>query len=99
MLRRDRRSDSRAGRAHEFDSVARGDVFENDAQPRKAGGERRENLIDEARLAIEDIDARVCHLTVHLQRHIDRAHGLEDTDRACGCPCTPSCECVVAPAG
>src|ERR1700722_9292350 len=71
MLRRDRRHDPGARRGYELHSCAARHVLEHDAQFREALSQRREYRVDEARLAVKYINARVRDLAVPLQ---DEAH-------------------------
>src|SRR6185312_16834555 len=73
----DRRGDSHARAAHELDGTLRRDVLEHHAEPAMALGERREHLIDETALALEDIYRRIGHLAVHLEDRPGCAHPLE----------------------
>ena len=62
---------------HEVERGARGDVLEHDAQLQVPGRERRQHRLDEARLALEDVDLRVGHLAMHLQHHADLGHARQ----------------------
>ena len=54
-----------------------GDVFEDDFQFREVTADRLHHLFDKARLAVENIDGRIGHFTVHQQRQADFLHLLE----------------------
>jgi len=77
VLRGERGGDARPGRAHEVRGACRRDVFEHDGQCRVPLEQGRQHIVDEARLAIEDIDIRAGRLAVHLERHAEVLHAGE----------------------
>ena len=86
----DGRGDTFACAAHELHGDARGDVLEDDAQPRHALCERRQDSIDEACLAVENFDVGRGDFTVHLCASVASSRRMS---------VTPASEWVVAPAG
>ena len=77
MLRRDRRADPGACRAHELDAGARRHVLEHDPQARMALDERGELALDEDALAVEGIHVVARDLAVQLQHDVPLLHALE----------------------
>lgn len=77
MLRRDGSGDVGRRLRDELGRVLGRDMLHDDLERRELGDERLQHLLDELCLAVEDVDARVGHLTVHKQRHAELAHGLE----------------------
>jgi len=77
MVSRDRRRDARRRRAHELDRFARGGVLQHHAQPREAGNQRRQDLLDEHALPVEHVDFRVGDFAVHQERHAVLLHGFQ----------------------
>ena len=98
MVSGDRGGEAVIAGFHVLHGVARGDVFEYYLEFGEVAPERGEDLVDEHRFAIEDIDLRRGHLAVDEQRHSDRLHAFQN-------PCdvgdvgTPAAEFVVAFAG
>jgi hypothetical protein len=70
VLRSQRRAHARAGRADEVDAGPRGDMLEDDPQPRVARDERGELALDEYALAIVRIDVVAGRLAVQLQDEV-----------------------------
>src|SRR5690606_637670 len=57
--------------------VTGGDVFEHHFQAREALDHARQMFIDKALLAVEHVDFRAGHFTVHQQRQANLGHGFE----------------------
>ncbi len=85
VLRRDGGGDAGACATNELNGRAGADVLEHDAQPRKSLAQRGEHRLDEAGLAVEDIDARIGDLAVHQQWQVRLHHGVERLRPAAAC--------------
>ncbi|MNV36972.1 hypothetical protein D3C71_1284680 [compost metagenome] len=77
VLRRDRRGDRPFGVAHILRAFLRRDVLEHHLQGRERAAQRLHDAFHENRLAVEHIDRRVGHFTVHQQRHAAFFQGLK----------------------
>ena len=88
MVRGDRGGHVRAGLGDILRRVAGGDVLEDDLQLGEGIAQRLHHLLDEASLAVEDIDGRIGHLAVDQQQqalalhHLQRRVGLADVGDA-----------------
>ena len=74
VLRRDRRGDARAGRAHELDACPRRHVLEHYPQPRVPLDEGNEFPLDENALAIVGVDVVAGRLAVKQQHDVSLFH-------------------------
>ncbi len=77
VMRRDRRRDVRPGVADELHRVRRGDMLQHHLKPRKVPQQRRQHLLQERRLAVEDVDVGRGRLAVDQQRQADGLHPLQ----------------------
>ena len=77
MMRRDRRADIGAGRVDEIHRIGGRDVFEHHFERRKIPDHVAQDLVNEHRFAVEDVDMRVGHFAMHQQRHADALHRLQ----------------------
>ncbi len=77
VLGRDGRRHPRPCARDEFSRARRRDVLEHHLEPRKSLDERGEHLVDEDRLAVEDIDIRARRFAVHQERHAELFHAPE----------------------
>lgn len=77
VVRGDGRPHVAACRLDELHRVTGCDVLEHHLQRREALGHPAQLLVDEVLLAIEDVDFRACHFTVHQQRQADFGHGFQ----------------------
>ena len=77
VLRRDGRGDARPRAGDELGGTRRRDVLEHHLEPRESLDQRRQQLVDEHRLAIEYVDLRARRLAVHQEGESDALHALE----------------------
>ena len=77
VVRGDGCRDRATGLCHILRRLSGGDVLEHDAQCREIAPQRLEHSLDEDRLTIEDVDARIDHLAVDQQGQAFTLHGFE----------------------
>ena len=77
MMRRDRAAHAVGMRLDEGHAFAGGDVLQHDLQARMALQQRHQHLVEEHRLAVEDVDVGIGHLAVDQQRHAGLLHRLQ----------------------
>jgi putative FmdB family regulatory protein len=77
MMGGDGRGDRRARCADEIHALTGRDMLQDDAQARKAPGDRLQMRLDEAGFPIENVHLRVGHFPVNLQRHVVTFHGFQ----------------------
>src|SRR4051812_14808255 len=69
MMRRDRTTHAAGVGFDEGHALFRGDVLQHDFQSWMALDQRREHLVEEHRLAVEDVDVGIRHLAMDEERH------------------------------
>ena len=74
VVRRDRAGELRCVRPHEGDGDLGREVLEHHLEAWKVAKQRRQPLLDEHLLAVEDVDVRAGMLAVDEERHADRLH-------------------------
>jgi hypothetical protein len=65
------------GLAHVVRGLLGGDVLEDDFELGEIAAQRDELLLDEHRLAVEQVDVAAGDLAVHQQQHAGALHGFE----------------------
>ncbi len=77
MLRRQRGAHVFAPAPDELDGGPRRDVFEHDFEAREAFDNGHQHFVDEPGFAVEDVDIRRRHFTMHLQHEATGFHRFE----------------------
>ena len=77
MMRRDRAAQPARIGLDELHALAGRDVLQHDLQALMALEQRRQHLVEEHRLAVEDVDLGIGHLAMDQQRHAGLLHRLE----------------------
>ena len=77
MLGRDGRAHETVGLGHVLRGFARGDVLEHDLEFGEIAAQRNQLLVDEGRLAVEQVDLAARDFTVHQQQQAGALHGFE----------------------
>ena len=77
VMRRDRAAHARADGLDEGHAFAGRDVLQHDLQPLMPPEQRRQHLVEEHRLAVEDVDVGIGHLAMDQERHAGLLHRLE----------------------